>query len=307
MATQDEQRYNHIMPFSHLETRKIVSKPRLMFRPDPVLGWRLSPEHTVRVAFRSGIFQNIAADGWRYVPGSQTAQGPRVAIYGCSFTYGTGLSDDETFTALLQRDMPDVQILNRGIGGHGTVQNLLQLRRDIAAGTMDAAVFAMISDHRFRNIAHPQRMRQYLSEDWYKLRVEHVPVARFDGKGQLQIVYREIWQPALRDVEFGVFLPDDHMINLATCAVLGMVCETAKAASIPLQIVMLDALDPDFNSAVFSRFPEATDISNPHDRDHTFLPRDIHPNARANSLFADRLQPLIRRLIGTDLGRRSDQ
>ncbi|HCE22968.1 MAG TPA: hypothetical protein DF282_10720, partial [Hyphomonas sp.] len=58
--------------------------------------------------------------------------------------------------------------------------------------------------------------------------------------------------------------------------------------------------------AVFSRFPEASDISNPHDRDHTFLPRDIHPNARANSLFADRLQPLIRRLIGADLGRRSD-
>lgn len=295
-----------IMSVSQPETRRTVSKPRLLFRPDPVLGWRLSADHSVRVAFRSNILQHIAADGWRHVPGSQTAQGPRVGFYGCSFTYGTGLADEETFTALLQRDMPDVRILNRGIGGHGSVQNLLQLRRDIAAGAIDAAVFSVISDHRFRNIAHPQRMRQYLSAEWYKLRVEHVPVAQLDGKGQVQIVYREIWQPALRDVNFGVFLPDDHMVNLVTLAVLELIRETARAAGIPLRFALLDSLDRDFNSAVCDRFSEALDISCPHDRQHTFQPLDNHPNMRANSLFAERLQPLIKPLLGKAPARRGD-
>jgi hypothetical protein len=281
---------------SHPENRRIVSKPRLMFRPDPVLGWRLSPNHAVRVAFRGDILQHVAADGWRFVPGSVMAEGARVAIYGCSFTYGTGLADDETFTAHLQHDLPAYRILNRGIGGHGTVQNLLQLRRDIAAGAIDVAVFAIISDHRFRNIAHPQRMRQYLSAEWYHLGVEHVPVARLDTRGQVRIDYRAIWQPALRDVNFEIFLPDDHMINAATFAVLGTVCDTATAAGIPVQFVLLDALDPDFNAALCTRFPETVDISQPHDRAHTFLPRDGHPNARANRLFADRLNPLIQAL-----------
>ncbi|MGX0975013.1 hypothetical protein ACSSVY_000711 [Roseovarius sp. MBR-51] len=275
---------------------KIVSKPRLMFQPDPVLGWRLTPNHAVHVSFRHDVLQHVAADGWRDVPRPNSASGPRVAVYGCSFTYGTGLADDETYTALLQRNLPWLRILNRGIGGHGTVQNLLQLRHDIATGAIDAAVFAIISDHRFRNIAHPQRMRQYLSREWYQLGVEHVPVARLDTMGHVRIVYPPIWQPVLREADFQLFLPDDHMINCATFAVLDMVRATAEAARIPLQIALLDALDPDFNAAVMIRFPQARDISTPYDRDHTFLPQDLHPNVRANALFAERLTPLIVRL-----------
>lgn len=270
-----------------------VSKPRLLFRPDPVLGWSLTPNHAVQVGFRDGILQHIGPDGWRHVPGAARAQGPRVAVYGCSFTYGTGLADDETFTALLQRDLPQVQILNRGIGGHGTLQNLLQLRRDIAAGALDAAVFAIISDHRFRNIAHPQRMRQYLKEDWHRLGVEQVPVARIEASGQVRIVYHPLWQPVIRDADFHIFLPDDYMITAATLAVLDLVRDTAGAAKIPLHFVLLDALDPDFSAAVCARFPATRDISTPYDSDHTFRPRDPHPNMTANRLFAERLAPVV--------------
>lgn len=283
---------------SHMP-RKIVSKPRLLFRPDAVLGWRLTPNHGVRVGFRNGILQTINAEGWRHVPGSDQPSRHRLAFYGCSYTYGTGLADDETYTALLQRDLPGVHILNRGIGGHGTVQNLLQLRRDIAAGEIDAAVFAIISDHRFRNIAHPQRMRQYLSRDWYTLGVEHVPVAKLDARGQVQIIYPPIWQPALGNVNFDTFLPDEYMITTATLAVLELVQNTAKAAGLPLAFVLLDALDADFNTAICNRFPETRDISTPHDPAHRFLPRDIHPNMLANQLYAQRLAPVVTQLCDT--------
>ena len=100
-------------------TGPVVAKPRLLFRPDPVLGWSLSPGHGVAVGFRDGVIQRIGDDGWRHVPGTGTASGPRVAVYGCSFTYGTGLADDETFVARLQTDRPDLRMLNRGVGGHG--------------------------------------------------------------------------------------------------------------------------------------------------------------------------------------------
>ncbi|NUB45590.1 hypothetical protein GEU84_014415 [Fertoebacter nigrum] len=281
------------MPLASPAQPKIVSKPRLLFRPDAVLGWRLTPQASVRVRFRDAIMQTIGDDGWRHVPGSTVARGPRLAFYGCSFTYGTGLADDETYTALLQRDLPGLRILNRGIGGHGTVQNLLQLRRDIAAGAVDAAVFAIISDHRFRNIPHPQRMRQYLSPEWYHLGVEHVPVARMDATGQVRIVYLPLWQPAMNAADFTVFLPDDWMITMATLAVLDLVRQTAEAAGVPLMFVLLDAQDADFSAAVCGRFAQAHDISTPHDPQHTFLPQNAHPNMQANRLFAQRLLPLV--------------
>ena len=275
---------------------KIVAKPRLLFRPDPVLGWSLTPGHAVRVGFRPDILQRIDPTGWRSLPRPASATGPRVAVYGCSFTYGTGLADEETFTAHLQQTLPDIRILNRGIGGHGTVQNLLQFRRDIAHGSVDAAVFAIISDHRFRNIAHPQRMRQYLSPDWYRLGVEHVPVARLDAAGRVRIIYHPIWQPVIRDADFDIFLPDDYMINAATFAVLDLVRATAAAAGIPLRLVLLDAIDPSFSAALLHHAPDACDISTPYDQAHTFLPSDIHPNAEANRLFATRLTPLVAQL-----------
>jgi len=277
------------------DTANIVAVPRLLFRPDPVIGWSLTPGYAVQVGFREDVLQHINPDGWRYVPKAPKT-GPRVAIYGCSFTYGTGLADGETFTALLQDAQPEMRILNRGVGGHGTVQNLLQLRRDIANGVIDVAVFAIISDHRFRNIAHPQRMRQYLNRNWYKLGVEQFPVARMDATGRAYIVYHPIWQPVIRQANFNIFLPDEYMITAATMAVLDLVHETAQAAGVPLQLVLLDSLDPTFNATVQNRFDDTVDISTPYDQEHTFMPQDIHPNVLANTLFSTRLQPLITKL-----------
>ncbi|MBN8290538.1 hypothetical protein JI664_01035 [Rhodobacter sp. NTK016B] len=273
-----------------------VAKPRLLYRPDPVIGWSLTPEYSIKVGFRPDVIQTIDADGWRHVPDRPKA-GSRLGVYGCSFTFGTGLADAETFCAVLQRDLPTVRVLNRGIGGHGTVQNLLQFRRDIRKGRVDAAVFAIISDHRFRNIAHPQRMRQYLVREWHSLGVEHVPVARLNADGRVRFVYHPIWQPVIRDAEFDIFLPDEYMINAATLAVLALVQETAQAADVPLRFVLLDALDPEFSRAVMDRFPQTIDVSTPYDQEHTFLPKDLHPNVAANRLFADRLVPFVSELV----------
>lgn len=279
-------------------TDTIVSKPRLLFRPDPVLGWSLTPGHAVQVAYREGVVQRIGADGWRQVPGRDQASGPRLAVYGCSFTYGTGLTDAETYVARLQAAVPDLRLLNRGIGGQGTVQNFLQFRRDIAAGAVDAAIFAIIGDHRFRNIPHPSRMRQYLSPEWSALGVEHVPVLRRDGAGRPHIAYLPIWQPAIVRGGFEAFLPDEWMITGATLAVLGMIREVAAAHRIPVGFALLDGRSPAFNTAVLANCETCLDISVPLDAAHTHLPHDRHPNARANALYAERLLPLARALGG---------
>jgi len=274
----------------------IVGKPRLLFRPHAVLGWSLTPGYGVRVRFRSEVVQNIGADGWRVVPGAADRQGTRLAVYGCSFTYGTGLADNETFVARLQKDLPETRFLNRGIGGHSTLQNLLQFRRDIAEGQVDAAIFAIISDHRFRNIAHPQRMRQFLKKDWHVLGIEHVPVLQQGRDGQNAIVYVSLWQPALQYGDFDVFLPDDHMIDGATLTILQEIQGLAETHAIPIRFALLDQLDPRFNAAVQKLFESAIDVSVPLDNEHSFQPQDVHPNQTANQIFSDRLYETARHL-----------
>lgn len=278
---------------------RVVQKPRLAFRPDPTLGWSLTPNTQVNVRFRHGVVQTIGPDGCRKTLGGDHKTGPSVGIYGCSFTYGTGLAEAETFASILQAGVDDARIINKGIGGHGTLQNYIQFRHDLALGNVDAAVFAVISDHRFRNIALPHRMEQYKSAEWYKLGVEHVPVAKRNSDGRLRVEYVPLWQPSLFRKDFMAFLPDDYMIDDATFAVMSEIEIVAKEHGVPVQFALLDQLDTDFSTQLKKRFPDAMDVSCAHDRNFTFLPADPHPNVAANQLYAERLLPTVRDLIAT--------
>ncbi len=287
--------------------KRVVTKPRLLFRPNPVLGWSLTPNHGVRVQFRPDVVQTIDGDGWRSVVNRPTDPAPRLMVYGCSFTYGTGLADAETYVALLQQAMPEARLFNRGIGGHSTVQNFLQFRRDLQAGKTDAAIFGIFSDHRFRNIAHPSRMKQFLSKEWYELGVEHVPVLRQRRNGRSEITYVPIWQPALQRGGFEAFLPDDPMIDTATVAILSEIEKLADRHNCPIQFALLDQQDPGFNNMIKSRFPSCLDVSVPLDQTHSFLPRDAHPNPRTNEIYAQRLLPAAQEMVAQVTGGKSDE
>ncbi len=271
----------------------MARRPREVFKPHPVLGWTLSPDARVMVPYRRHVVQTIGPDSWRTVAAPDGPTGATLAVYGCSFVYGTGLADRETFTALLQASLKHVRILNRGIGGHGTLQNYLQFRRDLLGGQVQAAVFGVMSDHRFRNIPHPQRMHQLQQPGWYELGVEHVPTVRQDRQGELSVDYVSLWQPCLKRRDFDVFLPNDHMIDQATLCVLRTIVVLAARHGVPIVFALLDQLDLEFNQQVLDSFPQALDISIPIDADHSFLPHDPHPNVRANQLYASRLLPRI--------------
>lgn len=254
------------------------------------------------VGFRPHITQHINADGNRLVPPQPEGllQKTRLNIYGCSFTYGTGLSDAETYPALLQQAIPNVSVTNKGVGGHSNVQALLRFRDDLVKNRVDAAVFGVISDHRYRNFPHPYRMKAHLSPDWYRIGVEQVPHARLNRAGKIDIVFTPIWQPSLLRNDFEVFLPDEHVLDLIAVGVLKEIVELAETAGVPVLIALLDQLDPEFNHYLTSNFSMAYDISTPYNQEYNFLPQDIHPNQMANRCFAERLLPLIKTSLGLD-------
>ncbi len=274
---------------------EIAKKPRETFKAHPIFGWTLTPGHQVKVGFRPGVVQTIDAQGNRHTPRApgEPSAGKRLAIYGCSFTYGTGLADTETYPALLQQALPDMRVLNKGVGGHGSVQALLRFRADILDGQVDAAIFGVISDHRYRNLPHPYRMKYHLSPDWYRIGVEQVPHARLNRSGDIDIVFTPIWQPSLLRMNFEVFLPDEYVLDLVTLGVFREILALANTHRIPVIIALLDRFDPHFNERMTRTFSAAYDISTPYNETYNFRPDDLHPNTLANRCFAERLLPLI--------------
>ena len=249
----------------------------------------------MQVHFRTDVIQNIDALGNRLTPKPDTnPTDKKLAIYGCSFTFGTGLADSETFPALLQQALPELDVINKGVGGHSSVQALLRFRSDIIENNVNMAIFGIISDHRYRNLPHPYRMKAHLSPDWYKLGVEQVPHARLTRSGKIRIVFTPIWQPVQLGNNIEVFLPDEHVLDLITVAVFREILSMANENSIPVIFVLLDQLDSQFNQLMCNTFCEAVDVSTPYNKTYSFLPNDVHPNRLANRCFAERLQPIIR-------------
>jgi hypothetical protein len=94
-----------------------------------VYGWALRPSS--RYAGKGGETITVNGRGYR---GPAHAQHPppgvtRIVMLGDSVAFGSGVSDGETFSAILDA-RPDVEVVNLAVDGYGTDQALLRLERE---------------------------------------------------------------------------------------------------------------------------------------------------------------------------------
>lgn len=104
------------------------------YQSDPEFGYRLRSNLDVhRVRFGCDWRFTSDESGLRIVPQNPSAaQTPTVVILGDSFMFGDGVNDDETCAAALARR--GFHIVNLSTTGYGPHQELLALRRYLAAG-----------------------------------------------------------------------------------------------------------------------------------------------------------------------------
>jgi len=116
--------------------RRLITRDVVRHQFDPELGWRntrFEPKgtETIRICGLDRLHQWT----WRHnnkgnrltsdTPCQENS--PVIAVLGCSYTYGVGLSDAETFPWLLQTRLSDYAVLNYGVAGYSLVQMLMQL------------------------------------------------------------------------------------------------------------------------------------------------------------------------------------
>jgi hypothetical protein len=111
--------------------------PRDLFVGDPTLGYRLRPGFQGRQTLGEfDVALTVSARGFREEPASVRNDERRILGVGDSMTFGVGVAATETYLAVLEqrlraRSMP-VEVVNAGVPGYGTRQELEVFRRERA-------------------------------------------------------------------------------------------------------------------------------------------------------------------------------
>jgi hypothetical protein len=147
------------------------------YRYDPELGWSNQPG--ARGTFERSEFSFELAINSHGLRGPEiTREKPpgakRVAVLGDSFTWGVGASQADLYTTLVERALPNAQVLNFGVSGYGPIQYFLQTGK-VLAFDPDVVVIAFCLGNDFVDNVFWQRYRYYK------------PFARLDDAGELVI------------------------------------------------------------------------------------------------------------------------
>ena len=99
---------------------------------NPTRGWALKPGiRDMKVG--DGTILNTNSKGVRGITEYKYARSPgtrRMVVLGDSFTFGSEVPDDDTFSRRLEVDLPNTEVVNLGIQAYGHDQMLLYLKEE---------------------------------------------------------------------------------------------------------------------------------------------------------------------------------
>jgi len=139
---------SYVLFFRDVTTTYPVAE-RLHTRYDGDLGWTNTPNVQVADIYGPGSVVRVNGQGFRnyYDFGVAVPAGKyRVICSGDSFTFGYGVSNNETWCYLLQTHDRQLESVNMGEGGYGADQAYLWFRRDGVKFQHQVHLFAVITD-----------------------------------------------------------------------------------------------------------------------------------------------------------------
>ena len=171
-------------------------------RHDPLLGWRLRPNHVARnrcMEFDHEILTNSAGYRDDEVPHERTPGKKRVLLLGDSFAMGDGVERPHGFADVLETLLPNTEVINLAVSGYGTDQELLQYRQEGAQYAPDVVLLAMTIANDIENNAAPsqygmEKTSFELIEGELRLRGTPVPERTRRGAGQSR-EFAAFWSP----------------------------------------------------------------------------------------------------------------
>lgn len=128
-----------------------------LYISDQTLSFRPRPGAQVQLPGEGGVPINYSIDdrGFRKIAGNPDTPRQRIYFFGDSFTFGSGVHNEEVYAQVLKNDYlpPDVAVFNGGVNGFGItqmVQQFLNLSSEMRPG--DVVFFTPIVDDIHRNL-----------------------------------------------------------------------------------------------------------------------------------------------------------
>ncbi len=281
----------------------VTYSPYSFFYADSTLGHRIKPgtyliTYNHEYTFRSTHHKN----GYRISTGTDTGQsgnpGKRLMIFGDSFTYGSGLNDNQTYPWLLQQMLPERDVRNYGVPGYGVANVYIQMKEIFAPDSGDVCIYAYFTQHNNRFERSVVKMMYghadiksnfgYLLMDnnlrsaFYKYDYRLVPFSRHSS---LMNFADDQWNHALDKSDNR----KAEGVAKKIVAEMNRECRRRGAVFILAAIRQKDGSE-DMLHFCRNNGIRATDISvDLTDTAFNQMPYDDHPNAYANTLFAERL------------------
>jgi hypothetical protein len=145
-----------------------------LHRPDDRLGLRLRENAEGWSRLEGGAFVKINSAGFRDRERQVVKPSGvfRIAVLGDSYTDGLQVDLDKTFPALLEQRLNacnvfggiTLEVLNFGVDGYGTAQELLTYRHFAARYSPDVVLLAFFAENDVRNNSHdlePEKLRPF--------------------------------------------------------------------------------------------------------------------------------------------------
>lgn len=137
------------IPYNYL-----ISNPENCIVLDSLMGIKLNPgtfQVTINQQLEYTVNQTLKNERVTYKNDSISLN--QLFIYGCSYTYGMGVNDNETYPFLLDKNLGNYKIHNKAVPGYGTIHSYLQLQQDIENNNIPkTAILAYYDFHDERNI-----------------------------------------------------------------------------------------------------------------------------------------------------------
>jgi hypothetical protein len=115
---------------------------------DAMLGWKPRPNYRTDTVRTNAM--GIRAE--REYAFERQAGISRIVLVGDSFVWGEGVPNEETFPSHLSRSLSDVEVINLGVHGYGTDQQLLRLRELGLRFAPDVVILGFYEENLWRNV-----------------------------------------------------------------------------------------------------------------------------------------------------------
>jgi hypothetical protein len=288
-------------------SNRFVPRPRGLTEPDPVLLFRLKPNASSEMTVLGRrVMMDVDATGCRPVIGQPQTGEKTLAAYGCSWTYGMAIPSEETFCSLLQSMFPAWRVENHGIFGHGGTQNLMQLERDARWSAPDYVTFCWIKHHMVRNVAAlpwVQMLSGMLKEqaragggiinEARQPPQKTFPRASLDSDGALKYGSVKFPRWDFIGIDLQEFRPDEYYMDLVCCSLFRRAAEIVKGSGGHFFVTTLqDHLSQHLQRLLKDAGIPVVDAS-VNGEEYTCLPDDVHPNALANRIFAEKIRDYL--------------